>query len=123
MSFNFKIISVSANMRNYGVLRLGLQYPVMLAREGKLVHMNIAYLEIAALEFSQGLKQIKCSIRDIKETRNQPHKSRLSHLWHSIHRKEEKSQHGAPHNHQWPSARARDHHGTLPASAVPRLQT
>ena len=40
-------------MRNYGVLRLGLQYPVILAREGKLVYINIlAYLEIAALEFS-----------------------------------------------------------------------
>jgi hypothetical protein len=63
-------------------LRLGLQYPVMLSREGKLVHMNIlAYLEIAALEISRGLKQIDASIRDIKETRNQHHKSRLSHPW------------------------------------------
>jgi hypothetical protein len=105
-------------------LRLGLQYPVMLSREGKLVHMNIlAYLEIAALEISRGLKQVDASIRDIKETRNQHHKSHLLHPWLFIHCKEEKSQRGALHNHQWPFARARDHHGTPPASAVPRLQT
>jgi hypothetical protein len=44
-------------MRKYEVLRLGLQYPVLLAREGKLVHMKLlAYLEIAALEFSKANK-------------------------------------------------------------------